>query len=215
MTEMLALFSFVVYEPFDRLYERSGLLTPFGARLVNNCHLLVPSVFYSSSISVFSSTCPSSIRPPPLFVPSSLGSSPDTARLGIRICIGKIVRSPVMRPSRISIFRWTERMPLLEPCWRTFEAADRSPRSYEIAEVSLQLFARCKLERARSFLPVNVQTYDRSQSRDPRRTVRVSRNLFSTALLRERRDRHETFAAKPMIKIYPYRRTFIRKRKRS
>lgn len=156
MTEMLALFSLVVYEPFDLLYERSGPLTPFGARLVNNCHLPVPSVFYPSSIFVFPSTCPSSIRPPPLFVPPSLGSSSDTARLGIRICIGKIVRPPVMRPSRISIFRWTERMPLLEPCWRMLEAADRSAEIVRDRR-GFSAVVRCKLERARSFLPVNVQ----------------------------------------------------------
>lgn len=120
------------------------LLTPFRLVFLTTAGCLpVPSVSYPSSISFplfpsFPTFCPSAASP------DVGGSSPDTARLGIRICIGKS-SPPVIRPSRISIFRWTE-------CLRYIGRQDvrGSRRCGVVPGRLLCSCSRCKLPRSRA-----------------------------------------------------------------
>lgn len=95
------------FDPFDFLYE---FLAPFNSRLLNNCRRrpCVPSVSYITLSRLSSFSFLPSLRETAFISSRHRQVITGYSTVGNTYLHRKIVRAPVIRSSRISIFRWTE-----------------------------------------------------------------------------------------------------------
>jgi len=115
----------------------------------------VPSVFHPSSVLAFDRpTRPPPPPPPPRLSPR--GSSPDTARLGIRICVGKSSARRLYDRLEFQFFGGQNALLAV----KVAPVADHPARSR--GEERACSCSRCKLACDRSFLHINV--IDRSRA---------------------------------------------------